>query len=72
MGRVVATRCERAGRPFALMTDAPDSLQLTQGFSHEPSVPMINIQPRRKGLALHTCAQLQHVPYATHTPTTDM
>lgn len=38
-----------------MITDTPESLQLTQGLEHEPSVPAINTQAQR---GLHTSKHL--------------
>lgn len=55
----------RLGSAEEMITDTLESLQLTQGFKHKPSVPLINTEVNRQWTHLNILA----IPYATHTQT---
>lgn len=39
---------KRLGSVEEMITDTPESLQLTQGLKHEPSVPVINTEAHQQ------------------------
>lgn len=56
-------RLWRLGSVGQMITGTLESLQLTQGFKHEPSVPVINTKAYRECTHLN----IQAAPYATQT-----
>lgn len=59
-------RLWRLGSVEEMITDTRESLQLTQGLKHEPSVPVINTQAHQGSSHLN----IQAIPYAIHTKQT--
>lgn len=56
-------RLRRFGSVGEMITDTLESLQLTQGFKHEPSVPVINTQAHWE----RTHLDVKAIPYASRT-----
>lgn len=56
-------RLWRLGSVGQMITGTLESLQLTQGFKHEPSVPVINTKAYRECTHLN----IEAAPYATQT-----
>lgn len=56
-------RLWRLGSVGQMITGTLESLQLTQGFKHEPSVPVINTQAYQE----RTHLNIKAIPYTTQT-----